>query len=185
MVHKQEMFYKIYKSKSSQNPFKLIPTKTHEYAIRNIDNILFFNTRHNYFKNAFFPSTIIEWNNLDPTLQNSKSFVVFINSILKFIRTSPNNVFDCDNHKSIRLITRLLVGLSHLCEHKFKHNFWDCLNPICSCDLDIESTSHFLLDCPIFDDERYALASTLQELQITTVTRINELLISSRLNIIW
>ena len=30
--------------------------------------------------------------NLDPTLQNSKSFVVFKNSILKFIKLSPSNV---------------------------------------------------------------------------------------------
>ena len=27
----------------------------------------------NFFKNYFFPSAIIEWNNLDPSLRNSKS----------------------------------------------------------------------------------------------------------------
>lgn len=32
-----------------------------------------------------------------------KSFVVFKNSILKFIRPSPSNAFDCDNHKRVRL----------------------------------------------------------------------------------
>ena len=46
-----------------------------------------------------------------------------------------------------------LIGMSHLREHKFKHNFQDCLNPICSCDLDIESTSHFLPHCPTFNDD--------------------------------
>ena len=51
--------------------------------------------------------------------------------------------------------------MSHLREHKFKHNFQDCLNPICSCGLDIESTSHFLLHCPTFNDEPYTLLSTL------------------------
>ena len=65
------------------------------------------------------------------------------------------------SHKGIRLITRLRVGMSHLREHKFKHNFQDCLNPICSCGLDIESTSHFLLHCPTFNDDRYTLLSTL------------------------
>ena len=98
--------------------------------------------RQNFFKNSFFSSPIIEWNNLDPTLRNSKSLVVFKNSILKFIISSPSNVFNCDNYKVIRLIMRLHVGMSHLCEHKFKHN-QDCLNQICSCGLDIESTSHF------------------------------------------
>ena len=58
-------------------------------------------------------------------------------------------------------MTRLRVGMSYLREHKFKHNLQDSLNPICSCGLDIESTSHFLLHCPTFNDERYTLLSTL------------------------
>ena len=66
---------------------------------------------------------------------------------------SPSTVFNCNNYKGIRLITLLRVGMSHLREHKFKHNFQDCLNPIYSCGLDIESTSHFLLHCPSFNDE--------------------------------
>ena len=39
------------------------------------------------------------------------------------------------------------LGLSHLADHKFRHNFQDCLNPICSCSHDIETKSHFLLHC--------------------------------------
>ena len=57
---KLEMFYKIYKNKSRQYLFKLIPEKTYAYAIRNVDNIPCFKIRHNFFKNSFFPSTIIE-----------------------------------------------------------------------------------------------------------------------------
>ena len=54
--------------------------------------------------------------------------------------------------------------MSHLREYKFKHNFRDCLNPICSCGLDIESTSHFLLHCSTFNDERYTLLSILNNI---------------------
>ena len=160
---KPGMFYKIYESKSPQYLFKLIPKKTHAYATRNADNIPCFKIRHNFFKNSFFPSTIIEWSNLDPTLQNS-SFVFFTNSILKFIRPSPSNAFDYNNYKGIRLIMQLYVGMSHLREHKFKYNFQDCLNPVCSCGLNIESTSHFLLHCPTFNDERYTLLSNLNKI---------------------
>ena len=123
-----------------------------------------FKISHNFFKNSLFPSTIIEWSNLDPSLRNSKSFVDFKDSILKFIRPSPSNVFNYNYYKGIRLITRLRIGMSHLREHKFKHNFQDCLNPICSCGLDIESTSHFLLHCPTFNDERYTLLSILNNI---------------------
>ena len=57
--------------------------------------------------------------------------------------------------------------MSHLREHKFNHNFQDCLNPVCSCGLDFESTSHFLLHCPTFNDERYTLLSTLNNIDCT------------------
>ena len=49
-------------------------------------------------------------------------------------------------------------------EHKFKHNFQDFLNAICNCGLNIESTSHFLLHCPTFNDERYTPLSTLNNI---------------------
>ena len=54
--------------------------------------------------------------------------------------------------------------MSHLREHKFKHDLQDCLNPICSCGLDIESASNFLLHCPTFNDEQYTLLSTLNKI---------------------
>ena len=124
------MFYKIYHNKSPQYLFKQIPEKTHAYATGNVDNIPCFKIRHIFVKNSFFPSVIIEWNNLDPTLWNSKTFVDFKNSIPKFIRASPSNVFNCNNHKGIKLITQQRIGMSHLRQHKFKPNFQDCLNPI-------------------------------------------------------
>ena len=41
------------------------------------------------------------------------------------------------------------LGLSHLADHKFRHNFQDCFNPICNCSCgeEIKTTSHFLLHC--------------------------------------
>ena len=51
--------------------------------------------------------------------------------------------------------------MSHLREHKFKYNFQDLLNPICSCDLDIKSFTHFLLHS---DHELFTLMSTLNKI---------------------
>ena len=111
-------------------------------------------------KNSFFPSGIIEWSNLD-LLRKSENFSVFKSNILKFIRPSPNSVYNCHNPRGICLITRLRLGLSHLREHKFKYGFQDTLNPLCSCGNDVESTEHFLLHCPQFVNERRTLLSTL------------------------
>ena len=41
----------------------------------------------------------------------------------------------------------MTLGLSHLADLKFRHNFQDCLYPIRSCSQEIETTSHFLLYC--------------------------------------
>ena len=126
----------------------MIPTRRSLYSTRNISNIPLLNTKHNFFKNSFFPSTIIEWNNLDPHLRKSENFSLFKSNILKFIRPSPNSVYNCHNPRGICYITRLRLDLSHLREHTFKHGFQDTLNPLYSCGNDVESTEYFLLHCP-------------------------------------
>ena len=70
-------------------------------------------------------------------------------NLLKFIKPSPNSVFNCYNCKGIKYFTRLRLGLSHLREHKFKHSFQNTLNPFCSRSLDVETNTHFLLYCPL------------------------------------
>ena len=159
---KLSCFYKLFNSKNPCYLFKLIPSRIASYATRNMDNIPLFKTRHSFLKNSFFPSTIIEWNNLDHNIRNSSSFNIFRRSILKFIRPSANSFFNCHNPKGIKFITRLRLGLSHLREHKFKHSFQDSLNPFCSCGLDIESTGHYLLHCPTYITERPTLLSTIE-----------------------
>ena len=107
---------------------------------------------------------MIEWNKLDPTIQNAKIFGIFKSNVLKFIRPTPRSFFNCYNHKGIRLMRRLRPGLIHLREHKFNHSFQNCINPLCSCGRDIESTPHFFLHCPLIDDKRIILLITLLKL---------------------
>ena len=56
------------------------------------------------------------------------------------------------------------IGFSHLKEHKFKHNFQDSLQPLCSYGNDIESTVHFFLQCPNFTTQRQALLNKLKRI---------------------
>ena len=60
------------------------------------------------------------------------TFSAFKKSILNFLRPSSNSIFDCHSPNGIKIITRLRLGLSQHPEHKFRHNFQDALNPICS-----------------------------------------------------
>ena len=105
----------------------MIPKVLSTRTTRNYNNIPLFNVKHEYFRNSFFPSTVIEWNKLDNNIRNSESVSAFKKQILKFIRPSPNSTFNVHNPHGIKLLTRLRVGLSHLREHKFRHNFQDSL----------------------------------------------------------
>ena len=129
--------FKIIKNQSPSYLFQLVPSPNIRYFSQNSENIPQLRTKHNFFKNSFFPLTIKEWNNLDPHIRKYKSSSIFKSNILKFIQPKPNNVYYCHNPKGIRLLTRLWLGLGHLCEYKFKHSFQDCLNPLCFCSNEI------------------------------------------------
>ena len=81
------MFQKSYKNKIPFYPFKLILEKTSSHATRNVDGIPLIRSKHNFFKNTFFPSATIEWK-LDLTIWNAESFGIFKSNILKFIRST-------------------------------------------------------------------------------------------------
>ena len=75
---------------------------------------------------------------------------------LKFLKPVTSSVFELNNPYGLKLLTRLRLGLSHLPYHKFRH-FQDCIGPMCVCGLKIETTTHFLLQCPLFQAARQSL----------------------------
>ena len=132
------------------------------YSTRNALNIPLFNAHHNFLKNSFFPSTIIEWNKLDSGLTKTEILSLFkTNTIHTYIRRSRNSVYNCHNAKRLKLISRLRRGLKHFRECKFKHFFQETISPLCSCGLEIKSTEHFLLHCAYFVHKRCTLLSTI------------------------
>ena len=55
-------FYKILKSQSPKCLYSIIPIHKMSYRTRQCNKISTINVKHDFFKNTFFPSTIIEWN---------------------------------------------------------------------------------------------------------------------------
>ena len=144
--------------------FQLVPSLNTRYFARNSETIHQLRSKHDFLKNLLFPSTIKEWNNLDPQIRKSKRNSIFKSNILKFIRLKPNNVYYCHNPKGIKLLTRLRLGLSHRREHKFKRNFQDCFNPRCLCVNEIETSTHYLLHCPTYTNERLTLVNKIKSI---------------------
>ena len=89
------------------------------------------------------------------------SISIFKSSLFKIYRPTHRSIFNIHDPKGIKLLTRLRVGLSHLRYHKFKHNFLDTLNPLCSCNIETESTCHYLLHCPFFTNIRNSLLDNI------------------------
>ena len=69
--------YKTVVNKSANYLFKVAPVSNTIYNTRNTNDIPLMNIKHNFFKNTFFLSTIIEWNKFDPAIRNSTSFNSF------------------------------------------------------------------------------------------------------------
>ena len=94
----------------------------------------------NCFKYSFFPSNLNDWFNLDLNIRNSESISIFKSKLLSFIRPVQTNTCNIFDPKGLTFLTRLRLGLSDLNEHRFRHNFQNCLNLLCSRSLEIEDT---------------------------------------------
>ena len=106
---------------------------------------------------------MIEWNKLDLNIRDSESLTSFKSKVLKFMHPSENSPF-CNNSKGARLLTRLRLDLSHLRDHKFKHNFQDTVNLICNCGEDIETSCHYLLHYSLYNNQWLALLNVIQDI---------------------
>ena len=117
-----------------------------------------------YFANSFFPYCVNKWNNLDPDIRNVDKISSFKKALLGFIRPIPAATYNINDSVGLKLLTRLRVNLSHLNEHKFRHNFQDTLNPLCSCSLEPESIKHYLLHCHFYNVHRKTLLDSLYDI---------------------
>ena len=71
----------------------------------------------------------------------------------------PKPTFNIHNPLGLKLLTRLRIGLTHLNEHRFNHNFEDYINPLCLGSLEVESTAH--LHCHNFENIKNTLLNNL------------------------
>ena len=116
------------------------------------------------FQVFFFPSTLNDWFNLDLNIRNSDSISIFKSRLLYFIRPVQTNIYNIFDPKGLTFLTHLRLGLSHLNEHRFQHNFQNCLNSLCSCSLEIEDTSHYLLHFHHFSHHRVDLMNSVKSI---------------------
>ena len=82
---------------------------------------------------------------MDLDFRNVATYSLFRKNLLAFIRPIESSIYSIYDPLGIKLLHILRQGFSHLREHKFKHNFADTVNPLCSYPLEIESTENYFL----------------------------------------
>ena len=75
-------------------------------------------------------------------------------------------------------MNRLRLNFSHLNEHKFRHNFDDTVDPMCTCGLEPETTLHYLLRCNLYSTQRQELLNNVCFLIPTLKNYSNEKLLN-------
>ena len=144
--------------------FDYSPSTDRIYNTRNTANVPRLKPKHIFSKNSYISSIIIEWNKLDQDIRYAESYALFRKHLLSFIRPEASGIFNVHNAKGITLLTRLRVGFSHLKEHKFRHNFVDAINLLCSCGNFVGSSTHFFLHCTHFSNQRLTLINKINDI---------------------
>ena len=155
-----------------KTPIPLIQPHLFGYRGTNVLRTIFCRTVR--YGNSFFPDSVNSWNNLGPELRGAPSLSIFKKNLLKIIRPEKRSIFNIFDHKGISWIFQLRVGLSSLKCHKKFHNFLDTPDDICQCTLSSESTNHFLLKCPLFDEHRTDLFRIVNPILVMNNIALND-----------
>ena len=162
------LFHKIYKTHCCRYLHELLPQSSGCYQTRQSSNVSIFRFKNIFYKNTFFPSSVIEWKIRPYVIRKALTFLrnVFSNSSVYL--QSLHTITSCSIW--VKYVKRLVLGLN--CEYKIKHSFFDSSISIYSCGFDLQSTCYYLLHCPNL------LSDTLSNINIdilshdTTIVRI-------------
>ena len=94
-------------------------------------------------------------------MRQSKTLLTFRNALIKIGRPIPKPIYNVHNPVGLKLLTRLRLGLSHLNQHKFSHNFQDCLN-----------TQTY-----VYSNIRSTLLNELQSIDINLLNQENDIVV--------
>ena len=169
-------FYKIVKGFFPRYLTKYVNLKsTSNYQTRSAikNNLQEFSCRTESFKHSFFPFCLREWNKLYNTLQDAESVKQFKSMLKNFFSLNQKSLFSIHDPVGVKMLTRLRLQFSHLNEHKFRHNFKECVSSMCDCGAEMETTSHFFLCCQFFAKEKQKLGDDIYRLDVS-IKHLNE-----------
>ena len=94
------------------------------------------------------------------------------------MRPVERRIFNINDTLGIKMLTKLRLGFSHLCEPKFIHGFTDTLNQFCSCSIEAETTAHYFLRYLLYNSNRTTLINDFENILISFSTVSDNNLVS-------
>ena len=125
-------FLKLKKTGLPEYLFNMIPQNNHRYNIQPIAEVATSYCKTDVFKYSYFPHTILEWNQLDMQIRRPEYLLSFKKFLLEMGRPTDKPTFNIYQATGLKFLTSLRLKLSFFNEHKFKHNFQNWVNTLCS-----------------------------------------------------
>lgn len=124
-----------------------------------------FNAHTSYFQKSFFPKTITDWNTLPRDVKKAPSLSSFKTKIRNIKDKPPDWYYSGDRWSSL-MHARIRMLCSPLNDHLFSQ-LHVIESPDCICGTPRETSKHFLLECPLFHEERGAMLAGLHDINFT------------------
>ena len=136
--------------------------------------------RTDKFSSSFFPSCVFSWNRFLTSVQRNETDInKFKIKLLSSFKPNKCDYYGIDDKVGLRFLTQLRVDLNPLRKYKFKHNFADTSDELCSSCDEIDDIHHYLLDCQRYLDIRKSLLDNVSGLIGTNVCNFKRIFIKN------
>ena len=166
-IHRLRLFYKIKYNLAPSYLSQLMPQTAHErnpYVLRNREDLTPFRTRRQVYYKSFFPNTTRDWNSLPLEIRQAPTLCSFNRMLGAHFSPPPRRGwYGCGKRVLDIYHTRLRLGCSGLKAHlHFNLHVED--DPYCRCRRVIEDPAHYLLHCPLFQEQRTLLLHAITQI---------------------
>ena len=176
-IHKLLFFHRLYHN-NPPLPAYITSTLTDKrqdatgLKLRNADLLSIPPTQLTSFHRSYIPSTIRQWNLLPVEIRNTKSRTDFTRLIWqRFGESQPPQSNSYGTKVGNINHTRLRIGLTTLNAHLFSIQDQTVPRPSCRCGYPHENTMHYILYCPLYNEQRSQMLNAIQ----TIIPNVNEL----------
>ena len=132
-----------------------------EYGLRNRCNFIPIACRTEKLRKSFIPDGLRLWNDLEAEVRSIEDIPEFKNR-LKDVSTKSFKLFNFGERHLNIIHSQLRLQCSNLKAHLYSLHVVD--DPHCHCNAEVEDSSHFFMQCPLYHVQRLELINSVQQL---------------------